>query len=396
MRILVGIPEEGSQGGPAACEPPFIAELRLLGHEVVEEIYAYAETSSSLAGRINRVLGTARRFRARVREGSFDLVHINTSFDTRALLRDSVIVPRLSTGGPKIFLKFHGSDAHLLETGNPALASFRRRLLSHADGLGVLSKEEQANFLRAGVPQHKLFVIKNVVQGNSEEPRADFLGRWELPDDRPLLLFIGRFIAAKGLLDVIAACGLLRGRGVHFLLLCLGDGPARAAAEALVQRLKLQDCVRFFGYLPEEQTAGFYASSTMLLFPTYHHEGFPMVIFKAAAAGLPIITTRIRAAADYLKEPDNCLWVQPRRPEVLAECIVKLISNRSLTAEMSSKNKQLAMRFSSAPVTLEYLEVYQTIVAGPGHRTGANIDTDSPSDNNNSTAANATNPNTPV
>ena len=43
-----------------------------------------------------------------------------------------------------------------------------------------------------------------------------------------------------------------------------------------------------------------------------------MVIFNAAAAGLPIITTRIRAAADYLKEPDNCLWVEPRSPDLLA------------------------------------------------------------------------------
>lgn len=364
MRILVGIPEAGSQGGPAACEPPFLHELRRLGHEVVEEIYAFAEKNSGLTGRVRRVIDSAHRFQKCIRDGRFDLVHINTSFDTRALLRDAVIVPRLSSHGAKIFLKFHGSDARLLETRNPLFSTPRRRLLAYVDGFGVLSTEEQANFRRAGIPEHKLFVIKNVVEGNTEERSAEFLRHWNLPADRPLLLCIGRFIAAKGLLDVIVACGLLRDRGGQFLLLCLGDGPARLDAQALVQRLNLQDCVRFAGYLPEEQTAGFYRNSTVLLFPTYHYEGFPMVIFKAAAAGLPIITTRIRAAADYLQEPDNCLWVEPRRPDMLAENIIKLLADAKMTAEMSSKNKQLAARFSSAHVTGEYLEAYQTIIEG--------------------------------
>lgn len=362
MRILVGIPEKGSQGGPAACEPPFIDELRRLGHEVVEEIYAFAETNSGLPGRVSRVLGTARRFQKRLDEGNFQMVHLNTSFDTRALLRDAVIVPRLSSRRSKIFLKFHGSDAHLLKTRNPLLSTQRRRLLSLADGIGVLSTEEQASFLRTGVPERKVFVVKNVVSKNPQQRDAEFLRHWKLPEDRPLLLFIGRFIPAKGLLDVIAAGALLRDGGQQFHLLCLGDGPARAAAEALVQRLNLQNFVRFFGYLPEEQTAGFYTNSSALLFPTYHHEGFPMVIFNAAAAGLPIITTRIRGAADYLQEPDNCLWVPPRRPDLLAVSIIRLLSDVALSADMAAKNRQLAASFSSAAVTREYVDAYQNIL----------------------------------
>ncbi|HXM36980.1 MAG TPA: glycosyltransferase family 4 protein, partial [Pyrinomonadaceae bacterium] len=361
MRILVGIPEKGSQGGPAACEPPFIAELRRLGHEVVEEVYAYAETQSGLAVRASRVLGTARRFQHCVRYSRFDLVHINTSLDPKALLRDAVIVPRLSSRGAKIFLKFHGSDERLLQTKNPLLTALRRRLLSHADGIGVLSTAEQANFLRAQVPEQEVFVVKNVVEENSQERSPEFLRLWNLPDDRPLLLFIGRFVPTKGLLDVIAACALLRDAGHKFLLLCLGDGPARSAAELLVRRLNLQDCVRFFGYILEEQTAGFYANSTVLLFPTYHTEGFPMVIFNAAAAGLPIVTTRIRAAADYLKEPENCLWAEPCRPDWLVEKITELLTNDQLRLGMAANNKELAARFSDEIVTAEYLDAYRQI-----------------------------------
>jgi glycosyltransferase involved in cell wall biosynthesis len=362
MQILVGMPEPGAQGGPAACEPPFVAELRRLGHEVQEEVYAYAKANVGLASRAQRVLNTASRFKQRLRSGKFDLVHLNTAFDLKALLRDAVIVPRLSREGAKVFLKFHGSDARLLATKNPALAALRRRLLMHADGIGVLSSGERDNFLRAGVAEEKIFLVKNVVEEKLHQPDTQFRRHWSLPEDRPLLLFIGRFIPAKGLLDVIRACALLRDAGHKFLLLCVGDGPARPEAESTVAELALQDQVRFFGYLPEEQTAAFYANATALVFPTYHEEGLPMVIFNAAAVGLPILTTRIRGAADYLREPENCLWVEPRRPDLLAARILEVLANPELRATMNLNNGQLAANFSPAVVAQDYLKVYDSLV----------------------------------
>ena len=361
MRILVGMPEQGSQGGPAACEPPFIDELRRLGHEVEEEIYAYAQTRSSPLTRVARVRQTARRLRERVCSEKFDLVHINTSFDTKALLRDAVVVSCLPKTGPKIFLKFHGSDAELLKTNNPLLRSLGRYLLGRSDGIGVLSSEERANFLAAGVPEQKVFVVKNVVASRAPTPRPDFRAKLNLPEQIPLLLFIGRFIEAKGLQDVVQAGKLLRDRDQEFILLCVGDGPDRARVEHEVKLLGLGSQVRFFGYVTEEEAAEFYANSTMLVFPTYHYEGFPMVIFNAAAAGLPIITTRIRAAADYLTEPQNCLWVEPRSPEQLAAAIATLIAPSAEHQQMSANNRLLAARFSAEIVTREYLEGYNRV-----------------------------------
>jgi glycosyltransferase involved in cell wall biosynthesis len=361
MRILVGMPEQGSRGGPGACEPPFIAELRRLGHQVEEEIYAFADSESGVPHRVARVLRTGRRFRKRVEDENFDLVHINTSFDSKALLRDAAIVPRLHSRRTKIFLKFHGGDGELLRTNNPAMVVARRRVLAHADGIGLLSSEEQQNFLRAGIAPGKLFVIKNVVEPRFQPPDHALRERLNLTPD-PLLLFIGRFIPAKGLLDVVRACALLRDRGVAVQLLCIGDGPARPEAEAEIARLDLRENVRFLGYVPEEKTAEFYVNSDLLVFPTYHYEGFPMVIFNAAAAGLPIITTRIRAAADYLNEPDNCLWVEPRNPEHLAQQIKVLLDDGRLRAVMSEKNKKLAAEFSAAAVTQEYVKAYEQIL----------------------------------
>jgi glycosyltransferase involved in cell wall biosynthesis len=186
-----------------------------------------------------------------------------------------------------------------------------------------------------------------------------------LPDDLPSLLFIARFIPAKGLLDVIRACGLLRDRGTDCVLFCIGDGPARREAEEEVANLKLGDLVRFTGFIPESQTGPFYANCSIMVLPTYHFEGFPMTVFYAVAAGMPIITTRIRGAADHLKEPENCLWVEPKNPEMLAEKIASLLRDSQRRSKMSEANKELAKQFSAEVVTREYLQAYRCVTARP-------------------------------
>jgi glycosyltransferase involved in cell wall biosynthesis len=363
MRLLIGMPDPDSLGGPAACEPPFVAELRRQGADVEEEIYVYGEKLSrtTLRNRVNRVLRAALRLRRKLESGSFDLLHLNSSFDSRALLRDAVtcaVVGRRT----RIFIKFHGSDADLLNTNNRLRRFLVRRLLSRADGIGVLSTEEKQNFVSAGWAEEKFFLVKNVVDRNFPEGNGAFNSRHGLPAEVSPLLFIARFIPAKGLLDVIRACGLLRDGGQKCVLFCIGDGPARAEAEAEVERLNLKDQVRFTGLIPEKQTAEFYVNSSILVLPTYHIEGFPMTVFYAVAAGMPIITTRIRGAADHLEEPGNCLWVDPRNPAMLAEKIAILLNNQEMREAMSLSNRKLAGQFSAELVTQEYLQAYRKMI----------------------------------
>ena len=281
--------------------------------DVLEEVYVYGDRFDGItfARRIRRVLRTARLFRRIVRTERLDLVHLNTAFDLKALLRDVVCVLATRRHVETLLLKLHGSDPGLLRTRNPALRLLRRVLLAQVDAVGVLSTEERASMLALGLPEHKVFVVKNAIEALA--PGRSPSGR----PARPALLFIARMVPTKGLIDVVRACAILRTNGRDFTLVCVGDGPSRAEAEAEVAALGLAELVRFVGYVPEAETGAYYATSTALVFPT-HTEGFSLTIFNAVALGLPVLTTRIRAAADYLSEPENCLWVEPRDPEGIA------------------------------------------------------------------------------
>lgn len=364
MRVLIGMPDPDSLGGPAACEPPFVAELRRLGVSVEEQTYVYGDKldRTPVSHRVRRVLSSAFQLRRKLKTGSFHLLHLNSSFDTRALLRDVVTIALIGRSQTKIFVKFHGSNAELLRNRHPITRLLVQTLLSRLDAIGLLSTEEQQNFVRAGWDQRKIFVLPNVVERKLAKTNGNFNCQYRLPKNTPTLLFIARFITAKGLLDVIRAQGLLREQGLESALLCVGDGPERAAAEEEVEKLGLKDSVQFLGLIPEEKTAEFYANCSVLLFPTYHYEGFPMSVFYAVAAGLPIVTTRIRAAADYLEEPENCFWVEPRDPAMIAERVATLLRSPETRVRMSEANKRLAVQFTATNVTEKYLRTYEQIV----------------------------------
>ena len=364
MRVLMGMPDKDSWGGPIYCEPPFVEALRQAGVEVDEEVYVYGDKGgpTTTMGRVSRVLASARALRRRTRSVQYDLVHLNTSFDEKCVLRDLTTLYFLRSSKVPVYLKMHGSIARFLETKSPIWRFLQKRIFALANGIGVLSTEERDNFVRVGCPPEKLSAAKLAVPAGDQKDPA-FRSRHNIDAEAPILLFSSRFLRSKGLLDVIAACGELKDRGRTFILFCLGDGPARPEAEKLVDELRLRDNVRFFGYIPEVKTNAFHANSTILVFPTYHDEGFPVVVLKSLASGLPMITTRIRAAADHLAEPENCLWAKPRDAVGLAERIALLLDDATLRAAMSVNNRQLAVHFSPASVANEYVGIYVSIVS---------------------------------
>jgi hypothetical protein len=113
MKILFGMPSKDSWGGPIASEPPMVAALQKAGVECVEEVYVYGDKDrpTPFPKRIARVLKTAFRFRKILKQNSFDLIYLNTSFDLKTILRDSVSIFLMKPKKTKIFLKIHGSEA---------------------------------------------------------------------------------------------------------------------------------------------------------------------------------------------------------------------------------------------------------------------------------------------
>ena len=331
MKLLIGMPAEDSWGGPAACEPPFVDALRALGVEVTTETYVYGdkERPTPFLSRIIRVLKTALRFRRLVRRNSFDLIHLNTAFDRKTVLRDSVSILLMRPRSTQIFLKLHGVDAPDIPERSFLFGPLVRYLARRVDGLGVHTREEMDLLERRGFAREKLFAVKNAIDIADKIPQGLMRpqkGKGETFE----LLFVSRFIETKGLIETIEACSILRDRGLMFRLTCVGDGPVRASAEASTDERRLRDHVEFTGYISEAKVCDRLLSGDMLVFPTSHREGFPIILFRAVALGLPIVTTRVCAGGEYLSAAETVFFAQMNRMTSRAS-IGQLVNDERVT-----------------------------------------------------------------
>lgn len=293
------------------------------------------------------------------------IVQLNSAFDRKSVLRDVFFVPLVRALGRTVVVKCHGSDLEFLASKRSLWRLLSVVVVRGSHVICLLSHEEEAAF-RARFPGARLAVVKNALDLNRYNPDSDFRARHGIPADIKLLLFVARFINTKGLCEVVSALPTIRERhDVHAVF--VGDGPVRAQNEDLCRKLGLDGATTFTGYIPEEETVPAYVASDLLVFPTYHQEGMPMVIFHSLACGLPIVTTRIRAAADWLEEGKHCVFVPPRDPQRVAEAVIQLLDRPELREEMSRSGRELAKQFDKNRVAREWVSLYESL-AGDGHR----------------------------
>lgn len=354
--ILISVPEI-THRQIASYE---VEGLKKLDYNVSTTLYGGVE-GKKIVSRLYLILRNAFIIIKKVKKNKIDLVYLNSSFDIYGLIRDFITLFILRIISSKIVLKIHGSDANLLMSRNIVYRFMMKKVSDWADGFGALSSEEYRNFVNAGFNKEKVFVIKNIINPDVYLKNPEFRSKYS-NINIPILLFVARLIPAKGLLDTLFAANILKERGFVFKLLIIGDGPDKVKAERFVEESNLTSMVVFTGFIPEENLKPFYANGDILILPTYHQEGFPMTIFQSVAAGVPVVTTKIRAAADYLKEPDNCLWVEPKNPEMLAEKIAYLLDNPTVARKMSENNKELSKIFTQEVVCKELETIFNSIL----------------------------------
>lgn len=105
-------------------------------------------------------------------------------------------------------------------------------------------------------------------------------------DDGATIGFVGRLVEEKGIFDLIDAAGGMRLRVV-------GDGPARAAAEARAAAAGVE--ATWTGSLPHDAVPAEYARMTVVVIPSRTTptwmEQFGRIVIEANAAGIPVIVS---------------------------------------------------------------------------------------------------------
>jgi glycosyltransferase involved in cell wall biosynthesis len=365
MKILLLAPPPHLRGPLPKHTPQLVASLRNLGCDVIVTNWGRRNDVESLWGKLWGRIDDIRRVRRELAEVRPNMLVVKTSHDWNTLVRDVLLLAATRHRRPCTVLQLHGSrPQNLLSPGNALFKRLSRWLLQMSNAVLLLSSEEQAQWQRF-YPAGKFYRVANPFAHHGEPPASPhgYLSRvmGEHDPGVPLLLFVGRLIREKGIIDLLHAMASIRD-ATPARLLVVGDGPLASEVAALLQSLDLQDRVVTPGYLEGRELEAAYAAATAFVLPTWWIEGFPTVIAEAMHAGLPIVTTPIRGMADHLEEETNALFVAPLDPAALAGALLRLVTDRPLCTRMGTANRGAVKKFSPDTVAREYLAVLQSVV----------------------------------
>ncbi len=187
---------------------------------------------------------------------------------------------------------------------------------------------------------------------------ARFRRRWP----GPLVLFVGRHRAYKGLEDLVAVAE--RTPGARFLL--AGDGPRRRAVEQAARRGDAAGRIHFAGDLSRAELAACYVAADLLVLPSrLRSEAFGLVLVEAMAAGLPVISTELGTGTSWVNlDGESGLVVPPADPAALAAAISRLLADPERRRRMGQAARaRVVAEFSAELMVERVLEVYRQVLA---------------------------------
>lgn len=153
--------------------------------------------------------------------------------------------------------------------------------------------------------------------------RAEFRRSFGWADDTPVLLHVGRFLEQKNHAGLLTIFQRVLDRVPNARLLLVGDGLLRPTLEQRIAAAGLADRVRLLGL--RDDVPALMSWSDVFVFPSLY-EGFGLVAVEAAAAGLPVVGSRIPGLTEAVRDGENGLLHDVNDLDTMADSVVEIVT----------------------------------------------------------------------
>ena len=247
-------------------------------------------------------------------ERDFDLIHCHcpvTSAMLARALRDRIHVPLVFTYHTKFDIDIANAikGKLLQEEAKKVLvdnitACDEVWTVSHGAGENLKSLGYQGDYLV--MPNGVDFPKGRVDESLVRKVTKDF----DLPENIPMFLFVGRMMWYKGLKIILDALAMLKTQGRPFRMVFVGNGGDREEVIAYSEKLGLSDCVFFTAPAYDRNVIrAWYCRADLFLFPsTFDTNG--LVVREAAACGLGSVLVRGSCAAEDIRDGESGFLIE--------------------------------------------------------------------------------------
>jgi len=280
-----------------------------------------------------------------------DIIYLPLAQNKMGFLRDSLFILIGKLFNRKVCVHFHGGNFDLFyQQQKIFFQKYIHYILRKIDHLIVLAEKFKRQFNQF-IDESKISVLYNCLP----DERFNFIRQYHSDDNKFRVLFIGYLSKAKGALDLVYSIPKVIAeykKPIEFILCGQPVDTERnitfipephfgySKMKKFILENNLNDYVKIYDEVGIEKKDELFCKSDIFVFPSYS-EGMPIVVLEAMSYGLPIITTRVGALEEMLREGENCLFVEPGDYNDLANKILYLINNQKVCEKMRVENRRL-------------------------------------------------------
>jgi glycosyltransferase involved in cell wall biosynthesis len=169
-------------------------------------------------------------------------------------------------------------------------------------------------------------------------------------------VYIGRLVVEKGVAILVQASSLLKKRSRSFQVRIIGDGPERAALEALAKRLDVTEEVQFIGFKQGKELEAILEPPCILVMPSICQDVAPFAPLEHMIRARPIIASDIGGLSEEVGEAG--LKFPPGDSEGLADQMERILFDPALAESLGNKSRERVLkRYSFEQMVRRYLDL---------------------------------------
>ena len=215
----------------------------------------------------------------------------------------------------------------------------------------VLSQYMKDELVQTGILEEKIHVIPPFVYRLAADPIRPVASR--------TILFAGRLVWAKGVMDLVNALAGVRGA---WSMVVAGAGPMRDSMAKRADQLGLTHRFRFTGWSGRAALNSLYHQARFVVMPSRWQEPFGITGLEAQSLGRPVVAYDTGGIREWLVHDHTGLLVPAGDVEALTASIDVMLADDERVAHMGLNGKSLAARrFDPAGLMDELLGLYERI-----------------------------------
>lgn len=327
------------------------------------DYYTYSDLPKNLDVRIKRCLFPFFVYMHVQRNREWDIIDATTA-DTWVLGK-----MRSKNKKPKIVVNSHGLE-HMFEESRIMYEKetslrykcwvflnlkFVESSLKSADHICVLTHAEKEYIKnKFSIPQGRISVIYHSLPAHFRN-----LPEYHSPNDFKIL-YVGGWGMRKGNAYLLEALEKLCNHNIVFSVTLAG----LRTNESLVQQQmseRLRRRTKIISYIKNRVLPQLYLSHSVFIFPSLY-EGFGMVLLEAMAAGIPIITTRVGIAKEWIKDGVNGIVIPYQDASAIYQSLLLVFNHMDEMRKYGDNAKKLIHQMDQRQEAKERIKIYQNLM----------------------------------